>query len=419
MSQSSFTKYEIYLAWFIVASFFLYQYILRSMPGVLIDEVRHTFNLDADHFALIGAMFYYGYSFVQIPLGIVIDKKGTRITVIVSILLCVLGNFLFISTSNSIIAYISRLIIGLGAASAFMSSVKLANDYFPESQRKIAIGATLTFGSIGALVTGKPLNYLINTFDSWKTSFLFFSILGFILLLLAFLYLPKTQKEHNVESNNYSFNDIKRILNNKKILIYAFIAIGLFAPLSVMADLWGTAFLICKFNLSRELAAPILMNIYIGMAVGSIVLPIYAHKYGINKLITYSSVVLLILFSLMVYLDNLSINQLTILLIMIGFFCGSEMLCFTAALCHTPLKFSGLTIGIVNTLNMLSGALMQQVIGIYLDFSWSGQVNSHGLKIYSLHEFVAAFSILVIIILLCTIIAFVCLKEKNKIEHNQ
>ena len=48
------------------------------------------------------------------------------------------------------VAYISRFIAGIGAASSFMSILKLSNDYMPAKLRGIAIGAALTAGSIGA-----------------------------------------------------------------------------------------------------------------------------------------------------------------------------------------------------------------------------------------------------------------------------
>ena len=162
MQKSNSIKADIYISWTILAIFYLYQYALRVSPGVLIEEIRHEFNMNADDFALIGSMCYYGYSLVQIPLGIIIDRAGIRKTALWSIALCVFGTFLFSFTHNPLIAYASRLIVGLGAASAFMSSIKLASDYLPPSKQGVVIGATLTLGAAGALITGSPLNYLLD-----------------------------------------------------------------------------------------------------------------------------------------------------------------------------------------------------------------------------------------------------------------
>jgi MFS family permease len=407
-------KTDIYISWAILAIFYLYQYILRSSSGVLIEEIRHSFNMNAAVFSLMGSLYYCGYSLMQIPLGIVVDKHGIRKTAIFSITLCIIGTFILTVTENAFIACLSRFFVGLGSASAFMSSIKLANDHFPSSKQGVAIGATLTFGAIGALITGSPLNYLLDHLSSWKSAFTVFALIGLVLLFFAFLYIPKSKKEAKSQKDSNTWQDLRKIISNRKILIYAFIAIGLYTPLSVIADLWGVAFLVKKFNLTRELASPILMNIYIGMAIGSVAIPYLTSKYDIDKVIKYSSLILLLLFSYLVYAENISYTNLVILLILIGFFCGAEMLCFTAALRHTNPNISGLTIGVVNTLNMLSGAVMQQIIGNYLDFTWQGKLDSQGLRIYNITEFIEAFSILVVIITICTATAFLTLKKKNK-----
>ena len=84
-SHSHSISKDIYISWFILASFYLYQYILRSSPGVLIEEIRHEFGMNADNFALMGSMYYYGYSLMQVPLGILVDRVGVRKTAIFSI----------------------------------------------------------------------------------------------------------------------------------------------------------------------------------------------------------------------------------------------------------------------------------------------------------------------------------------------
>jgi MFS family permease len=408
---------DIYISWFILVMFFLYQYVLRSSPGVLIAELRHEFNMNADEFALMGATYYYGYSLMQIPLGIFIDRFGLRYTVFVSITMCIAGTYLLAITNNQLLAYVSRFIVGIGSASAFMSSLKLAKDYLPSSMQGIAIGATLTFGAIGALMGGKPLNYLLDQFHNWQTAFIIFSASGIFILFFAFLYIPTVKEYKNlnnvVDKVDNLLQELLTILNNKKILIYSLLAIGLYTPLLVMADLWGTAFLGKKLNTSREIASPLLMNIYIGMALGSIILPLFIKRINIHRMIQFSMLALLCMFSLLVYVDNLSYDLVVVLLIVMGFFCGAEMLCFTAALRHVDSRVSGLTIGVVNTLNMFSGAVMQQMIGAYLDINWHGALDKQGLRVYSTQEFVEAFSILVAIIAICAIISFIALNNRE------
>ena len=421
MKKSNAIGKDIYISWLILASFYLYQYILRSSPGVLIEEIRLQFGMDAKSFAIMGSVYYCAYSLMQIPLGILVDRVGVRRTALWSIALCIIGTILLATTNILAVAYFSRFIVGIGSASAFMTSLKLAHDYLPASKQGLIIGATLTFGAVGALITGEPLNYLLGQFEAWQSSFIVFALVGFLLLAFAFIYLPKNKTKidiHEFEVNNI-WHDIIEIITNKKIIIYTILAISLYTPLLVVADFWGTAFLVAKFSLSREVASPILMNIYVGMAVGAIILPYFAKKnYTLDKMIISSTFLLLILLSTIIYTNHLTNGHLIILLLLTGFFCGAEMLCFTAALRYTNSHTSGLTIGVMNSFNMFSGAVMQQAIGFYLDFSWQGELNGQGLRIYSRQEFVEAFSILIAIMTICILIAFVTLGNKNLKKTN-
>lgn len=417
MQKANSIRSEVYVSWCILAIFYLYQYTLRISPGVLIEEIRYEYGINADQFSLIGSMYYYGYSLMQIPLGILIDRIGIRKTALLSIFLCTLGSAMLLVSKVPLIAYLGRFIAGVGAASSFMAPIKLAHDYLPVSKQSIVIGATLTCGAIGALLTGKPLNYLLSEFDHWKTVFYILIFIGVIILAAAFVYLPKkNNKDISTEfaPNNIS-HDLLKIITNKNILIYAFIAIGLYTPVSVLGDLWGTAFLCKKFELSREIASPMLMNIYIGMALGSVILPYLSEKYNIlDKIIVTSAVILLLLFSLVIYGPHLTNSDIVLLLILIGFFCGAEMLCFTAALRYTTSHTSGLTIGVVNTFNMLSGAILQQTIGVYLDYSWQGGIDARNLRVYSIENYVDALSILVAIIAICIVMALFTINRKQK-----
>lgn len=405
-----------YIPWLILATFYLYQYIPRSSPCVLINEIRHNFHINADEFALMGSMFYYGYGLMQIPLGVIVDRVGIRRTILASILVCILTNIAFGLTDIPLVGYLSRFVFGLGAASAFMCSLKFVHDYLPKHMQGLLIGATLTFGVTGALITGFPLNYLLKQIPDWRSAFFLIAAVGLILWLFSYRYLPKIRKEPSEPFLTSILPNLISIIKTKSVLVYACIAIALFLPLTVMADLWGSAFLMRKYGFSREVASPLLMNIYIGMAFGSITLPYLAGKFNIlNKLIQLSIVSLFILFAALVYVPDFSQLSLTILLISIGFFCGAEMLCFAAVLKHTNSKTSGLTIGVVNTLNMLSSAILQHTVGIYLELTWSGELGSNGLKVYSVKEFIEAFSILVIIIGICATVACLSLNKKKTI----
>ncbi|HRE30383.1 MAG TPA: hypothetical protein PLD88_00275, partial [Candidatus Berkiella sp.] len=106
----------------------------------------------------------------------------------------------------------------------------------------------------------------------------------------------------------------------------------------------------------------------------------------------------------LLYATNLSLWQLSMILTAIGAFCAAEMICFAKAVQFSPKQYSGLTLGVVNTLNMLGRAIIQQFIGWYLDVKWNDDYGLSGERIYSADDLSAAFSFLIIIVLLCNLL---------------
>ena len=410
---------KAYVAWFAIALFFFYQYILRVTPGVFVDELRLAFKITAEEFATFGALYLIGYSFLQIPMGILIDRHGVKKIALYSISICILGSLLFGLTEHFWVAQVSRLIIGIGSAPAFMCALKYIADHFTPGTRGFLMGATLALGTIGAVYSGKSLK-LIDANTNWKDILAISAGIGAFVYLFIYFVVKDENKDPYAELNRKSYKqmflDIFKIMQNRNIVVYSILAIGLYTPLAAMADLWGTAFLKQKYGISNELAAETTMLMYIGLTIGSLTLPWIAEKHNkLNLAIFFSGILILLTFSILIYGPVIDISNLRILLLLLGFFCGAEMMCFTGALYYSSKSDSGEIIGVVNTFNMLGGAILQQLIGWLLDKQWQGEFDVNGIRAYSADQFEVALTSLTVVILICCIISLSLLGKKIKI----
>lgn len=412
--------------WFLIAVFYCYQYLLRVTPGVIALELRQNFHLTAEEFSTLGSYYLYAYSLLQIPIGFIVDRVGVKRSVLVSLLLCILGSFWITQTHSLFAIQLSRALVGLGSACAFMCSLKWVADHFEPGKRGFLMGATLAFGTLGALGAGHPLVYAVENIG-WQSAILLTAILGgFIFVLIAFFLKDRTthpsstasKSPHSSSSSNYSHvhnvaATLKKILSTKSILIYAFLAVGVYTPLAVLADLWGVTFLMVKFEMTRADAASTTMIMYFGLAVGSIALPPLAERYhAFTRTIQLCSFGLLCAFVILLFIPNLSMAFLKVLFLIIGLLCGAEMICFSGALVGSHATTSGLTIGVVNTMNMLGGALLQQLIGYILDSQWRGALDETGVRLYSDRDYTWALIILPIVLVACVILSMTLKRDK-------
>ena len=412
---------QAYLAWFAIALFYFYQYILRVSPGVMVDEIRLAFRITAEQFATLGAFYLLGYSLLQIPLGIIVDRIGVKKMSMYSIAICIIGSLLFGSTQHFWVAQVSRFIIGVGSASAFMCALKFVADHFPPGSRGLLMGATLALGTVGAVLSGKSVRYIGAQAD-WHDVLAITAAIGCI----VFVFISYAVKGHVQDSytvlNRKPLKDVVKSLGaifaDKQIMIYAILAIGLYTPLSALADLWGTAFIKQKFGLSKADSAEISQLMYVGLTIGSLVLPWVAEKYNkLNLAIVSCGFGILIVFSAIVYLPAVSSFELQVLLIVLGFFCGAEMMCFTGALYKSHKFDSGEIIGVVNTLNMLGGAVLQQLIGWALDKQWDGLIDSDGIRQYTTDQYVLSLTSLAVVIFTCCLISLALVGKSARIKQ--
>lgn len=407
-----------YLGWFSIALFYFYQYILRVSPGVMIDEIRSAYSITAEQFATLGAFYLIAYSLLQIPLGIIVDRIGVKKMCIYSILICIFGTIMFAQSEQFYIAQLSRFIIGLGSASAFMCALKFIADHIAPGKRGFLMGATLALGTVGALASGNSVEILGESMG-WRETLMMTALIGVVVLFACFIILKDNNQDVftvlNRKPIKQVFSDVKSAFKNTNIMIYAILAIGLYTPLSAIADLWGTAFIKEKYGLTKADAAQIIMILYVGLTVGSIALPWLSEKYDIlNQSIMFCIFALLGVFSLIVYLPAGEVNALMVMLFLVGFFCGAEMMCFTGALIGSSRDNSGEIIGVVNTLNMLGGAFVQQAIGWSLDMQWNGVVDETGLRQYSTTQFQNAVSILTGLIAICCMCSMILVRMPKK-----
>lgn len=92
-------KVSIIGGWFICilgTLFYCYEYLLRIEPSVMITPLMQQFNITASSFGLVTALYYYAYTPMQLAVGILIDRYGTRLMIAMAAAACALGSFLLV-----------------------------------------------------------------------------------------------------------------------------------------------------------------------------------------------------------------------------------------------------------------------------------------------------------------------------------
>ena len=124
---------------------------------------------------------------MQVPLGAMLKTFGTRILLSGLLLLAGLGSMLFAKATSIEIAYLGRFLIGFGASVGFLGSLALASKWFPPQRFAFLAGLAMFVGMTIGIVAQAPLALLVDRYG-WRDFIFAFSIAGFILSFLVFLF---------------------------------------------------------------------------------------------------------------------------------------------------------------------------------------------------------------------------------------
>src|SRR5580704_13463797 len=99
-----------WLIWTLAALFVVFNYVQQVVPNVIADDLSKAFEASESTLGNIAACYFYGYAILQIPVGLIVDRFGTRWPLVVAILVAGAGTLGFARAHGSLSAELARLL---------------------------------------------------------------------------------------------------------------------------------------------------------------------------------------------------------------------------------------------------------------------------------------------------------------------
>jgi predicted MFS family arabinose efflux permease len=373
------------LAWFIwslATIFFAYQFILRLAPGLIIDQMMVKYNISASEYGLFSSMYYLGYAGMQIPIALLLDKYGPRVVGGLCILLCAMSSIVFILSDSWAIALISRVLIGTGSAAAFLTVSKVISMWFDEKYYGRMVSITFSFGLIGAVYGGKPVNDFIDSFG-WVDAMIGVGISG-IMICLVFLLFVRSADGYKDKAEEKVVDKLLEVCTNKNIILVACGNLLLVGALEGFADVWGVSYLVKIYGYTKSDASMLTSFVFVGMIFGAPLLALFAERLEANYALTAicGAIMAASFFAIILFDSYIGKSLIYFLVFIIGIACCYQVLVFTIGSSLVKPSLIGVTIAFLNSINMIGGTFFHTVIGQTMDRFWDGKT-TNGVKIYN------------------------------------
>ncbi len=398
------------------AFFLFYKYILQTYPGLITHDLQREFKLGGAGLGNLAATAFYSYSIMQVFVGVLIDRFGTRALASLALLISSVGLIGFSYAHTLDIAIITRLLMGLGIAFATVSYMKMAAVWFPENQFAFVAGLLATAAMIGAMFGQAPLALMFAK-HGWRASLFDWGIIGLVFAVLYLLVLrdkvhapEQLELPEKVAPRNYWHNIKTVFMKKQNWLLTAYSGLA-FCPIIVFAGLWGHPFLQQAYQLKATDVATFTTLSFAGLAFGGPLLGLIADRFiSKRKVMAYGSGASLVSLLLILYVPHLPLLLLSVLMFLFGFGTGAFMLGFALGRLSNPVAAAATVIALINTGDAIFGAFTEPMVGKFLDLGWSGKI-VNGVHFFSVSNYRHAMLTLPIYLLLA-LLCLLWIKEK-------
>lgn len=205
--------------------FYFYEFFLRISPSMMSSQVMQTYHMTPRSFGHLSALYYYVYAPMQMVVGILLDRYGTKRLLVVAALISALGSHLFANGYSLVLAEVGRCMVGLGAAFAFIGVLKLITVWLQPQRFAFVSGMVVIMGMLGAMFGDMVLSVLVR-FDGWRLTCYWVSFIGaFIALLLCVALREHPRQRENLESVSLRrfTTECIQLLRNPQIWLNGFI----------------------------------------------------------------------------------------------------------------------------------------------------------------------------------------------------
>ncbi len=187
----------------------------RTIPAIIVEPIRHEWNLSDFQLGIIGSAFTIVYAIAGLPFGRLADTvsrskiMGWGLTIWSAF--TAMNGFAW----NFVSILFLRMGVGIGESSYAPAANSLIGDLFPSNKRARAIGIFMLGLPLGLVMAFFSVGAIVNAFGNWRAPFFIAAIPGII--LATFIFFIKEPDRGAAEALQISNQPIQRPI--RKVLM--------------------------------------------------------------------------------------------------------------------------------------------------------------------------------------------------------
>ncbi len=343
--------------------------LLRSITATLTPALSTEFNLSAANLGLLAGGYFLGFSLMQIPTGMLLDRFGPKKVIAYLLIIALIGTISFAFAKSFAGLLISRIFIGVGVAACLMGPLTGYRVWFEEKYQQRANSWMLMVANFGFVASTLPVQILLPIIG-WRSIFLIIASLILISIILISILIPSWETKRDEDQNN-NLQNLSHIWKNKFFISLVPLAFFNYGGVQAIQTLWAGPWMLDVTGYDAIQSATGLFWINVTMLVSFLIWGYFLPKLssmGIDsmRIVKFTlPVSYIILFLIVIMGDKAGATMFTLYIL------SSIVISLTqpAIALYFPTKLAGKSLTSFNVFLFSGTFFVQWIIGLIIDFS--------------------------------------------------
>ena len=391
------TAPRAWLIWTIGIFAYLVAVSQRTSFGVVGLEATQRFHASAAEISFFTVLQLLVYAGLQIPVGVLVDRFGSRTMISGGAVLMGLGQLQLAFAENIPGGVLGRVLVGAGDAMTFISVIRLIPLWFAPGRVPLITQLTGMSGQLGQLFSVVPFALILHS-AGWTPAFLTLAGMSGIAVVLVLVLLqdlppghPRPERKQGLRATGTSLSRAWQ-QPGTRLGLWSHFTIQFSG--TVFAMTWGYPFLISAEGLEAGTVAA-LMALYVGaaMAAGPLI-GRFVSRHPLRR----STLVLLIAAAtavawgaVLLMPERSPLWLLAGLVVVLAIGGPGSMIGFDFARTFNPAHRIGTATGIVNVGGFIAALICIYLVGLVLDILHATAFSDR--ELYALEPFRIALSV--------------------------
>ena len=351
----------------------------RSSLGVAGLVATERFGISATQLATFTMLQLLVYAGMQVPVGLLVDRYGSRSLLLVGLVLMTLAQGSFAFAHSYPVALVARAFVGIGDAMTFICVLRLVSSWFPLRRIPLITQLTGTLGQVGAIAAAVPMTWALSQFG-WTPAYLSAAGIGVVMTVAVLMLLHDAPSGRNVRGPQLSLATVRQNLRDSwaqpgtRLGFWMHFTAQFSA--TALSLLWGYPFFVRGEGRSPATAGVLLTLIVVAIMVAGPVLGWLVGSHPWHR----STIVLIVVGALvtvwtavLAWPGNAPLPLLVLLVVVAGLGGPASLIGFDLGRTSNPAHRLGSATGIINQGGFYASLFLVVAIGLVLDWRTPGE----------------------------------------------